>query len=78
MTEREGETISAGNCPDCHSRGFVLGPMGGINLNVECANVHCRARFNVALYAGRVQYAQRIEKHSEGGPEWPSEPEVGR
>jgi hypothetical protein len=78
MTEQEGETISSGSCPVCHHRGFVLGPMaGGINLNIECANVKCRARFNVALYAGRVQYAQRIEKRSEGGPEWPSEPQVG-
>lgn len=67
-------TLNSGHCPDCRGRGFVLGPRGGLALNIECAQLPCRARFNVALFSGVAQTAQRIEKRSEGGPEWPSEP----
>lgn len=70
----ERTTLNSGRCPDCGGRGFVLGPRGGLNQNIECAQVSCRARFNVTLFSGAVQAAQRIEKRIEGGPSWPSEP----
>jgi hypothetical protein len=65
------ETLSRGHCPICNGRGFVLGPQGGGSLNIECANLECRARFNVANYSGRIVMAQRIPNPSEGGPSWP-------
>lgn len=74
VSESERSTLNHGSCPVCGSRGFVFGPRGGINLNIECANISCRARFNVALFAGAVQHAQRIETREQGGPAWPSEP----
>jgi hypothetical protein len=69
--EQLADTLSSGHCPDCKQRGFVLGPMAGHAINIECANVKCRARYNVALFGGNVMFAQRIERSSE----WPSEPE---
>ncbi len=74
MTEQERSTINDGDCPDCRRRGFVLGPRGGMAQNIECANVECRARFNVVVHFGSVQRADRIERRSEGGALWPSEP----
>jgi hypothetical protein len=47
-----------------------------MSINIECANVKCRDRFNVAFYSGHVQAAQRIPKQADGGIEWPSEPEI--
>lgn len=74
VSEQERSLLNHGVCPNCGNRGFVIGPRGGINLNIECASISCRARFNVALFAGAVQHAQRIEKRADGGPPWPSEP----
>lgn len=74
LTDKERETLNKGSCPTCQRRGFVLGPLGGININIECANIVCRERYNVALFSGAIQSAQRIEKRADGGPQWPSEP----
>lgn len=65
--------INRGNCPDCGSRGFVLGPRGGAAINVECASTACRSRFNVTTFGPQVVLAQRIDN---GGP-WGSEPQPG-
>jgi hypothetical protein len=73
-TPAERYTLNLGHCPDCKGRGFVLGPRAGMAVNIECAQIPCRARFNVVIFSGAVQHAQRIEKRSEGGLEWPSEP----
>jgi hypothetical protein len=73
------ERIRSGHCPDCGHRGFVLGPRGGINLNIECGNLDCRARFNVALTDAyevtargprSIWFAHRIDRQSEGGTDW--------
>lgn len=74
VTNDERAILNSGHCPDCGGRGFVLGPRGGINQNIECAQISCRARFNVALFAGAIQHAQRIERRWQGGPRWVSEP----
>jgi hypothetical protein len=74
LNEAAMEMITRGSCPICARRGFVLGPMGASAINIECANLDCRRRFNVALFAGEVMMAQQIEKRGEGGPVWPSEP----
>jgi hypothetical protein len=76
MKESELSDLNRGNCPTCSRRGFVIGPQGGISINIECANTSCRARYNVAFYGGYVQAAQRIPKRSDGGLEWPSEPKI--
>jgi hypothetical protein len=68
------EMLTRGHCPICAKRGFVLGPMGGSSINIECANVECRRRFSVATMSGEVLMAQQIERRGEGGPVWPSEP----
>lgn len=78
MTEHERLAINDGDCPDCGERGFVIGPRGGMAINIECANLDCRARFNVALYSGRAQMVERLPKVSEGGLPWPSEPKKKR
>jgi hypothetical protein len=64
------DVLTAGNCPGCGHRGFVLGPQGGQAINIECANLQCRQRYNVATYSGRVMMAQSIPRTSA----WPSEP----
>lgn len=74
VSDEDRAKLNAGRCPECGGRGFVLGPRGGMNQNIECAQVTCRARFNVAIFAGAIQHAQRIEKRVEGGPRWLSEP----
>lgn len=73
-TDKERETLNKGSCPKCKKRGFVLGPMGGLSLNIECANLTCRERYNVAIFSGAVQSAEHIEKRADGAPAWPSEP----
>jgi glutamate 5-kinase len=78
VTAKERYTLNLGHCPDCRGRGFVLGPRGGMAVNIECAQITCRARFNVVIFSGAVQHAQRIESRAEGGPEWPSEPRPHR
>lgn len=68
------EKLTAGNCPTCGYRGFVIGPRGGAAQNVECGNVDCRARFNVTHFGGKIVMAQAIERESEGGSIWPNQP----
>jgi len=63
-------TLSKGNCPACGNRGFVIGPQGAKSTNVECANIGCRARFNVAFYSGTALMGTTLPP----GPPWPSEP----
>jgi hypothetical protein len=70
LTEDECDQISHGNCPSCGKRGFVIGPQGGRSINIECASLDCRSRFNIAFHAGFAMMGQRIDR---GGP-WPSEP----
>ena len=62
--------ITRGHCPDCTGRGFVIGPQGGNAINLECANLRCRSRFNASFFAGNVIFVHRIDRT---GP-WPSEP----
>lgn len=67
--------IESGCCPDCGYRGFVLGPRGGSAQNIECGNVACRSRFNVAVMGWHVMLAHRIGVG--GDPDsivWASEP----
>jgi hypothetical protein len=67
--------IVQGHCPDCGHRGFVLGPQGGLSINIECGNLECRSRFHATLYASAVVAGQRIEKRSQGGSAWESDPD---
>jgi hypothetical protein len=78
MTTQELRRIGQGYCPDCGHRGFVIGPQTGLNLNLECGSLSCRARFNVAFYASSAIMAQRIEKRAEGGYAWASDPDEAR
>lgn len=80
LLEEELQEVDAGRCPDCHHRGFVIGPMAlpgpqGANINIECADLQCRARFAVAFYASQALFGTRIEKQSEGGHAWRSDPQ---
>jgi len=76
ITDAQAARIMRGHCPDCGHRGFCIGPQGGLSLNIECGNSDCRARFNATFYSGRLMFAERIERRSEGGALWPSEPEA--
>jgi hypothetical protein len=49
LTDKEVAALDAGKCPDCGEENFYLGPQGGMNTNIECANKNCMARFNVVL-----------------------------
>lgn len=63
MTDNDEELaakLSSGHCPDCSYRGFLLGPRGGASINIECANVACRSRFNVANIGWQIVMAHRI------------------
>lgn len=66
--------ITEGHCPHCNERGFVLGPMGGRSINIECANLECRSRFNVAMVSGSCLMAHAIPNETQGGGAWPSSP----
>jgi hypothetical protein len=74
VNSAELELLNRGICPTCRGRGFVVGPQGGMSINIECAQITCRERYNVAFLSGKAMRAERIEKRSEGGPAWPSEP----
>ena len=67
------EYLTLGHCPTCCHRGFVNGPQGGMSINIECGNLNCRDRFNVAWVGGEAAFAQRIGNGRQGPP-WPSEP----
>jgi hypothetical protein len=70
--------LTAGHCPDCAHRGFVLGPRGGSGLSVECAAIPCRARFVIVLSPvgppGSVVLAQPVDRESAGGGTWTNSP----
>lgn len=65
-------SITKGNCPDCHYRGFVLGPRRGTAINIECGNIGCRARFDVTTspMSHRLVMGHRILKQRDGGSDW--------
>lgn len=72
------DKIDSGHCPDCNHRGFVLGPRGGASINIECGNLECRSRFNIASgwSTHHVLMAQRISKEVDGGANWDRQPAV--
>ena len=79
LVEDQLREIDAGRCPDCGHRGFTIGPMGlpsqaGASINIECGELACRSRFSVAFYASQALFGTRIEKQSEGGHSWRSDP----
>jgi hypothetical protein len=69
LTAEQIAAINRGRCPDCNHRGFVLGPRGGASVNIECGNLECLSRFNVAQnpYSHHMLVGHRIEKRGEGG-----------
>lgn len=77
LSEEECNTLTRGHCPRCQARGFVLGPRGGVAINIECANLACRERFNVTSVSGEIFLAELITRESEGGAQWPSAPHKG-
>lgn len=80
LTKPEIYRLNEGHCPVCDYRGFVLGPRGGHSVNIECGNVECRARFNVASAwrSHAIVFAQMIPKQAEGGSDWGSSPDEVR
>lgn len=48
-TSTEFARLAAGVCPDCKHRGFKLGPHSDHCVDIECANRHCAARFQLAM-----------------------------
>jgi len=74
LSEADKNRLTRGHCPKCGERGFVLGPQDGASINIECAS-WCRARYNVALFAGHVIAAEKIPDENEGGAAWPSSPD---
>jgi hypothetical protein len=68
IPDDELEQIAAGHCPDCGGRGFVMGPQGGMCVNIECAQPKCQSRFNVAVWETGVVWAQRIDNDVEWPP----------
>lgn len=76
LEESELKTISKGYCPACRMRGFVIGPAGGAMLNIECAHIRCRDRFNILFVSGKAMIGHRLGNGATG-PDWPSEPPRG-
>lgn len=73
LAGRDLAMIRAGRCPRCDSRGFVMGPRGGVCQNIECVNDSCAARFNiVGKYKPYRQIVMgwEIDKRAEGGGDW--------
>jgi hypothetical protein len=60
--------LSDNRCPDCNGSNWRPGPRGGLAQNIECRS--CLARFNVTRFDGTLVFAERITKHSDGGPAW--------
>jgi len=77
LSQIDLDALTRGECPTCRSRGFILGPRGGVAQNIECANLECRARFNVTTFGGHCLLAQRIPREREGGNSWPCPPTAG-
>jgi hypothetical protein len=73
ISDSDLKTISRGFCPACHKRGFVIGPAGGAALNIECANVRCRDRFNIVFISGEAMIGHHIGNGATNAA-WPSEP----
>lgn len=73
LGDAELARLTAGHCPQCNYRGFVIGPAGGQSINVECGNLECRNRYNVAFYAGEAMMGQNLFDGRMAAP-WPSEP----
>lgn len=67
------DALTAGHCPYCRYRGFVIGPMGTGMTNIECGNVNCRERFNVLFWSGTALFAHELPNGMTSEP-WPSEP----
>lgn len=47
LTEDEAYDLDNGECPDCGSQEFYIGPEGGRSANIACAT--CGSRFNLIL-----------------------------
>ena len=77
ITPLDLTAMSLGYCPACHKRGFVIGPRAGLSINLECANITCRQRYNAAVLSGNFMHGHYLPKRSEGGLQWPSEPRDG-
>lgn len=62
LDDEQLRRMSDGHCPDCNHRGFVLGPRGGMSINIACGG--CGARFNVASSSAshRFVWGQRIDR----------------
>lgn len=73
LSENHLDLIRQGYCPDCNHRGFVMGPRAmGTNTNIECGNLACRARFNVACtnFSHHLLMGHRIDREQDGGANW--------
>lgn len=73
LTDDELAIVASGHCPVCRSRGFVIGPIGGAGIMIECAT-GCRARMVVAFFSGDAVLGHYVEREAEGGMRWPSSP----
>lgn len=47
-------------CPDCKVGRLYVGPRGGQNMNMECANWKCGHKFNVVPFASGIYFAERL------------------
>lgn len=77
LTDDAKVQLGKGHCPACGYRGFILGPRGGVAINIECGNLDCRARYNVVPYGGVMLYAETIDREAEGGANWNDTPPAG-
>lgn len=73
LSEHDLDTLTRGHCPICKQRGFVLGPQGGLNHMIECAELSCRMRYNVAFWSGKALTGLFLGIGPTQEP-WPSEP----
>lgn len=58
LTDDQLAAISAGQCPVCGYRGFLIGPMAGHQINIWCGGVG--HGFNVAFFGGVAQMGHRL------------------
>lgn len=64
LTAREVADLDKGRCPDCNGIGFLEGPHGGMNVNIQCANPVCKSKFNVIPGLGGSFGKERISEPS--------------
>ena len=64
LTNAEVQQLDSGKCPDCGSPSFFIGPRGGMNTNVRCANDKCRSKFNLILGMHGAFGKERISEKS--------------